>query len=99
MTQADLAIGAAGASAFERAALGLPSILVTLADNQRGICRLMVKAGAAANGGDLGGALASQLHDQVTHLLSDGLARQRMAQAASALVDGQGAARVAEHFS
>ena len=38
MTQTDLAVGAAGASAFERAMLGLPSIIVTLAENQRGVC-------------------------------------------------------------
>ena len=47
MTQADLAVGAAGASAYERAALGLPSIIVATADNQLGVCRLMAEAGAA----------------------------------------------------
>ncbi len=40
MTKADLAIGAAGSSAYERAVLGLPTVMVTLADNQRGICGL-----------------------------------------------------------
>ncbi|AUZ84044.1 UDP-2,4-diacetamido-2,4,6-trideoxy-beta-L-altropyranose hydrolase [Methylophaga nitratireducenticrescens] len=35
MTDADLAIGAAGATTWERCCLGLPSIMLVLADNQR----------------------------------------------------------------
>ena len=35
--KSDIAIGAAGASAFERGCLGLPSVIVVVADNQRGI--------------------------------------------------------------
>ena len=37
MLQADLAIGAGGVTAWERCCLGLPSMLVTLAGNQRGV--------------------------------------------------------------
>jgi UDP-2,4-diacetamido-2,4,6-trideoxy-beta-L-altropyranose hydrolase len=37
MRQADLAIGAGGAASWERLFLGLPAIVVTLADNQRPI--------------------------------------------------------------
>lgn len=35
MTKADLAVGAAGATSWERLCLGLPSLVVTLAENQR----------------------------------------------------------------
>ena len=35
--KADIAIGAGGASSWERACLGLPSIIVTIAENQRAI--------------------------------------------------------------
>ena len=35
MAAADLAIGACGATSWERLCLGLPSLIVTLADNQR----------------------------------------------------------------
>jgi UDP-2,4-diacetamido-2,4,6-trideoxy-beta-L-altropyranose hydrolase len=37
IAQADLAIGAGGATSWERLCLGLPSLVVTLADNQRPI--------------------------------------------------------------
>ncbi len=38
MMKADLAIGAGGATSWERCVLGLPSILISLADNQVAIC-------------------------------------------------------------
>jgi UDP-2,4-diacetamido-2,4,6-trideoxy-beta-L-altropyranose hydrolase len=37
MSEADLAIGAAGTTSWERLCLGLPSVIVTQADNQRAI--------------------------------------------------------------
>lgn len=37
MTRADLAIGAAGTTSWERLCLGLPALVVTLAENQRSI--------------------------------------------------------------
>jgi len=94
MTKADLAIGAPGASAYERAVLGLPSILVTLADNQRGIARLMVEAGAAVDGGALDDEFAARLRGIIERLLADSGVRTRLAQAASALIDGRGAMMV-----
>lgn len=47
MASADLAIGAAGSTSWERCALGLPSITVVLADNQQPIADALVRAGAA----------------------------------------------------
>ncbi len=94
MTNADLAIGAPGASAYERAVLGLPSILVTLAGNQLGIARLMEKAGAAVDGGVLDEGFVPRLRRLVERLRADGGARTRLAQAASALIDGRGATLV-----
>ena len=94
ITNADLAIGAPGSSAYERAVLGLPSILVTLADNQRGIARLMEKTGAAVDGGMVDHGLVPRLRRIVERLLADAAARTRLAQAASALIDGHGAALV-----
>ena len=47
MAESDLAIGAAGATAWERCCLGLPSIMVVLADNQRLIASKLVQACAA----------------------------------------------------
>lgn len=47
MVASDFAIGAAGSTSWERCCLGLPSILLVLADNQRGIARALERAGAA----------------------------------------------------
>jgi len=47
MAKADLAIGAAGATTWERCCMGLPSIQIVLAENQRLIAELIHKAGAA----------------------------------------------------
>ena len=92
---ADLAIGASGSTAYERAVVGLPSILVTIADNQRGIARQMTEVGAALDGGSLDRGLVSRLRTLVESLLSDAGLRRRLAQAASELVDGRGALRIA----
>lgn len=50
---ADLAIGAGGSTTWERACLGLPSILVQIADNQAGIVEAMIEANAALTPGPL----------------------------------------------
>jgi UDP-2,4-diacetamido-2,4,6-trideoxy-beta-L-altropyranose hydrolase len=47
MVQADLAIGAAGGTAWERCCLGLPSIVVVLAENQRPGAEALARAGVA----------------------------------------------------
>lgn len=48
MAQSDLAIGAAGSTAWERCSLGLPTLMVVLADNQRPGAMALQNAGAAA---------------------------------------------------
>ncbi|RJG49015.1 UDP-2,4-diacetamido-2,4,6-trideoxy-beta-L-altropyranose hydrolase [Motilimonas pumila] len=45
MLSADLAIGASGSSAWERAAMGLPTLNIITADNQKFIARAMNKMG------------------------------------------------------
>ena len=47
MTSCDFAIGAAGATTWERCNLGLPSVLIVLANNQQSIARHMSHAKAA----------------------------------------------------
>lgn len=47
MAESDLAIGAAGATSWERCCLGLPTIMVVLAENQRAVARGLRDSGAA----------------------------------------------------
>ncbi len=47
MANSDLAIGAAGATSWERCCLGLPTIMIVLAENQKRIASELEAAGAA----------------------------------------------------
>jgi UDP-2,4-diacetamido-2,4,6-trideoxy-beta-L-altropyranose hydrolase len=95
MLQADLAIGAAGTSSWERCCLGLPTLLLILADNQRPTARALVKAGAAELVGEMPGADPSVLSAALARLSGDPAGLRRMSEAAATLCDGDGAARVA----
>lgn len=47
MADSDLAIGAAGATSWERCCLGLPSIMLVIADNQVNVANALEQVGAA----------------------------------------------------
>ncbi len=94
MMEADLAIGAAGASSYERAVLGLPSVVVGLAENQLGIAKALTEAGATVDAGQFDATLSSRLDVIMQRLIDDPGARIRMAEAAAALVDGRGRLRL-----
>jgi UDP-2,4-diacetamido-2,4,6-trideoxy-beta-L-altropyranose hydrolase len=94
LVAADLAIGAAGGSAWERCCLGLPTALLVLADNQRPGTRALVAAGAALDLGgvaDLPATLPAALQQA-----ADPAMLQRLSAAAAAVTDGLGAQRVAD---
>ena len=89
MARADLAIGAGGGTSWERCCMGLPTVVLTLADNQVEIARLLHDAGAAISV-DLS---AEAIGAKVTELLQKPNTLQDMAATASGLCDGQGARR------
>jgi UDP-2,4-diacetamido-2,4,6-trideoxy-beta-L-altropyranose hydrolase len=94
MLEADVAIGAGGSSTWERACLGLPSLTVVLADNQRAQARSLSGQGltlAAEAGADLAAGLVSGW----TRLVGDARLRRSMSRLGMAICDGQGARRVA----
>jgi len=95
MAEADLAIGAAGGAAWERACVGLPTVLVRLADNQREGARALEARGAASVvGAPEEAGFDDRLRSSLEALALDRAARTRMAGSAAALVDGRGTARV-----
>ncbi len=93
MAKADLAIGAAGSTTWERCCLGLPSIIVQIADNQAGIAQAITAAGAALNPGPLNAAGFAQNLRSALACAEQGLIT--LSQNAAAICDGDGAARVA----
>jgi UDP-2,4-diacetamido-2,4,6-trideoxy-beta-L-altropyranose hydrolase len=92
MANCDLGIGAAGGTAWERCCLGLPSLIVVVAENQRLGADALDRTGAAVTLGDVD-HLADRLPDALAKFRSPGCLIA-MSSAASRLVDGMGAARV-----
>lgn len=90
---ADLAVGAAGTSSWERCCLGLPTVTLILANNQRLVAQELAKAEAVALRESPADAAAC-----IRALLDDEPRRQRMTAAAAAITDGEGAERVAEEL-
>ena len=94
MARADLAIGAAGGTAWERCALGLPTLMLVLADNQIDGTAALDRAGAGialgrADDAGMPGRLAAAL-DQ----LSDPANLAAMSARAATICDARGAERV-----
>lgn len=92
---ADLAVAAAGTSALERAALGLPSIVVCLAENQVAVAEHLARSGLAHNAGWARDLLPDTLAPLITRMAADSELRDRMRQTALEAVDGLGTRRVA----
>ena len=92
MAGADVAIGAAGGSAWERCCLGLPTLLVVMADNQRNGARALQESGATLSIGgfdDIRENLPILMH----RIMQPGRLRKMSRQAAD-LCDGLGVERV-----
>lgn len=92
MTDSDFAIGAAGSTSWERCCLGLPTLIVVLAENQRNGAAALVKSGsvkALDNVDVIPQALQSMLSLLIT---TDALIQ--LSQKSCLVTDGQGASRV-----
>ncbi len=94
MLQADLAIGAGGTTTWERCCLGLPSVLIAVADNQVAIAEEADRAGLAAYLGHSGEVTIEDIARAVTSLVDDHDRLREMSNRARQLVDGLGAERV-----
>jgi UDP-2,4-diacetamido-2,4,6-trideoxy-beta-L-altropyranose hydrolase len=96
MIEADLAIGAGGTATWERSCLGLPAIIIPVADNQIAITQNMAANGyvLAAENDEI--ITASVLHQLLVSLiLCPGLMRF-MAKRNASLIDGMGMNRVVQ---
>jgi UDP-2,4-diacetamido-2,4,6-trideoxy-beta-L-altropyranose hydrolase len=95
MAAADIAISGAGTTCLEFACLGIPTVALILADNQRAVAKALSDAGAARVLDAASRLESDQLADAVIALASAHAARGRMSAAGQALIDGKGATRVA----
>lgn len=87
MAECDFSIGAAGSTSWERCCLGLPSVQVALAENQKLISKALDSAGAA---------VALEIKDIIRTLpqtlskFANAQMLQAMSNAASSITDGDG---------
>ena len=95
MFEADLAVGAAGSSSWERCCLGLPTIALVIAENQADIAKALEAAGAVEVV-DLGKDL--DLRNTLRRLSNNPEKLARMQTRAAALCDGTGAELVASEI-
>jgi UDP-2,4-diacetamido-2,4,6-trideoxy-beta-L-altropyranose hydrolase len=96
IAQADIAVGAGGSSTWERACLGLPSISLTLADNQAAMARRLDEAGIVIALDPRDDGFDQRLVTAVERLFSDVELRCQLTHRAAHLCDGLGAGRVAD---
>jgi UDP-2,4-diacetamido-2,4,6-trideoxy-beta-L-altropyranose hydrolase len=94
MAQHDVCIGAAGSTVWERCALGMPTLMLVLAENQKTIAQNIAAAGAAINLGSIEQLTAEALADELYRLHSDKQHYLSMAEHAIAVCDGMGCERV-----
>ncbi len=95
---ADLAVGAAGTASWERAWLGLPALVVAVAENQREAARGLAAAGAARDLGWHEQITASVLETALVEMCGDPDAQRTMSECALAMMGGGplGTQRVAD---
>lgn len=99
MTWADLAVATASVTTLEMACLGLPAVLLILAENQRLIAEYLGDHGLALNLGWHHQLNPDRLRNAIVALARDPAARARLSTCGRALVDGRGALRVAAEMS
>jgi UDP-2,4-diacetamido-2,4,6-trideoxy-beta-L-altropyranose hydrolase len=87
----DLQIGAGGSATWERCCMAVPFMAKVLARNQLNVIEPLREMGVLEIGEGCGDELALQIRT----LISNPEARRRMSERSSRLVDGHGAARVA----
>lgn len=98
LADADLVVASFGVTAYETAALGLPTILLSLTDDHARSARALHLAGMAISLGNHADVTEGQLADVIRNLLSDPEALRTM-RVACVFIDGKGADRIADRLN
>jgi UDP-2,4-diacetamido-2,4,6-trideoxy-beta-L-altropyranose hydrolase len=99
MARADIAIGAAGSTSWERCCLGLPSLVVVAADNQRQIAAALERHEAAIVLGWHGNVTARKVAGGLAAICADPEIRSALSARAAEICDGRGASRLVEEVT
>lgn len=92
---ADLALGAGGVMLWERLCLRVPSLVISIAQNQQAQIDTMVADGAIRFLGEHMQVTPEKIAQAVTALAADVVGRKAIAEIGQNLVDGRGAPRLA----
>jgi UDP-2,4-diacetamido-2,4,6-trideoxy-beta-L-altropyranose hydrolase len=93
MADSDLAIGAGGSTSWERCCMGLPTLMVVLADNQKEATAQLQKAGAASCL-EFTSLLHQDLHNQLRGLIAQPALISKMSNCACSITNGLGTERI-----
>lgn len=96
MAWADVAVSAGGSTCWELAFMGMPTVAVVLAENQRDIAEGLKEAGVALNIGWHSDVSTDSLAETLVSLLGSQEIRHHMSHCGKPLVDGTGARRIVE---
>lgn len=94
MRWADVVIAAGGTTSWELAFMGLPSVVITLADNQMDISEALDRAGVSISIGKWNSEGKGRLMLELPPLLAHPSRREQMSRKGRELVDGCGRERV-----
>jgi UDP-2,4-diacetamido-2,4,6-trideoxy-beta-L-altropyranose hydrolase len=94
IANADVAVAGAGTTSWEMCFLGLPALLIVLADNQQGVADELGKQGIMVQLGRSSDLARSTIANQLRSLAGSPVIRREMSGHGRALVDGRGADRV-----
>jgi UDP-2,4-diacetamido-2,4,6-trideoxy-beta-L-altropyranose hydrolase len=94
MANADFMIGGSGGTTWERCCLGLPSLLISIAENQRTIAQEAARSRVAIYLGDDKSLSNDKLRSFLERLLCHSKLLRSIAKRSFALVDGKGSSRV-----
>lgn len=98
LKKADFVIGAGGTSSWERCCMGLPSCLISIADNQLEVCHQLQAMGVAFYWGHYNTVSSGEVAQKLEGLLSSPKTLEKMALKAFQLIDGRGSSRIVEQL-
>jgi UDP-2,4-diacetamido-2,4,6-trideoxy-beta-L-altropyranose hydrolase len=98
LSWADVGITSGGTTVWEMAFMGLPCLIMCIADNQMGLAKRLGEMGAAVNQGWHECLSEREVSLQIISLLGDRKRRANMSQGLQKLVDGEGVDRVLMHL-
>ena len=96
MSSADLCIGACGTTTWERCCVGLPTIAIILAENQKNTSENLDKEGALLNLGWYHNVTENNIKEGIEGLIGNPQEMASMCDKSRRLVDGEGVNRVCD---